>query len=341
MSLAKRFTRMVKAAIMTADPSSALAIAEGQNFAHDTVYRVLTEEKLCFTMLAIQKLKALGGLKGGYLILDDSFMFRYASGQLKLKKLKDSAHNRYAHGFNVVLLIWTNGTIRIPVGFRLFLAQPGEASKICLALELLEEARVARQVLSFEQEARMIGLQPKYVLFDSWYSSESILNWVDQAGWLFVTQLRKNRLLDAVPVKVDRRPYWVKVGKLQKVRCETRVVRHGKRYLVSNDLGLDRAGILRVYRVRQNVEEAFRSCKREQPARCCLVSKKQELGWEGVRFRTRQTLEAHLALTLAGYAVIEAQRSVLKLSFYKLRRGLVSGRVEAAVIVLDDGVLAA
>jgi putative transposase len=171
-------------------------------------------------------------------------------------------------------------------------------------------------------------VQPKYVLFDSWYSSESILNWVDQAGWLFVTQLRKNRLLDAVPVKVDRRPYWVKVGKLQKVRCETRVVRHGKRYLVSNDLGLDRAGILRVYRVRQNVEEAFRSCK-------------QELGWEGMRFRTRQTLEAHLALTLAGYAVIEAQRSELKLSFYKLRRGLVSGRVEAPVIVLDDGVLAA
>lgn len=315
MSLAKRFTRMVKAAIVTADPSSALAIADGQNFAHDTVYRVLTEEKLCFSMLAIQKLKALGGLKGGFLILDDSFVFRYASGQLKLKKLKDSAHNRYAHGFNVVLLVWTNGTIRIPVGFRLFLAQPGEASKICLALELLEEAR-------------MIGLQPKYVLFDSWYSAESILNWVDQTGWLFVTQLRKNRLLDGVPVKVDRRPYWVKVGKLQKVRCETRVVRHGKRYLVSNDLGLDRAGILRVYRVRQNVEEAFRSCK-------------QELGWDGMRFRTRQTLEAHLALTLAGYAVIEAQRSELKLSFYKLRRGLVSGRVEVPVIVLDDGVLAA
>jgi hypothetical protein len=281
-----------------------------------------------FTMLAIQKLKTLDGLKGGSLILDDSFVFRYASGELKLKKLKDSAHNRYAHGFNVVLLIWTNGTIRIPIGFRLFLAQPGEPSKICLALELLEEARVARQVLFHEQEARMIGLQPKYVLFDSWYSSESILNWVDQAKWLFVTQLRKNRLLDAVPVKIDRRPYWVKVGKLQKVRCETRVVRHGKRYLVSNDLGLDRAGILRVYRVRQNVEEAFRSCK-------------QELGWEGMRFRTRQTLEAHLALTLAGYAVIEAQRSELKLSFYKLRRGLVSGRIEAPVIVLDEGVLAA
>ena len=55
----------------------------------------------------------------------------------------------------------------------------------------------------------------------------------------------------------------------------------------------------------------------------------------------RQTLEAHLALTLVGYAVIEAQRSELKLSFYKLRRGLASGRVEAPMIVLDDGVLTA
>ena len=74
----------------------------------------------------------------------------------------------------------------------------------------------------------MIGLQPKYVLFDSWYSSESILNWVDQAKWLFVTQLRKNRLLDAVPVNTDRCPYWVKVGKLQKVRCATHARRDAK-----------------------------------------------------------------------------------------------------------------
>ena len=195
MSLAKRFTRMVAATITAIDPSSTLAIADGQPFAHDSVYRVLNEERFCFflalqqhltglgrTMLALNRLKAVGAMTGGYLVLDDSFILRYSSGKFNLKKLKDSAHNRYAHGFNVVLLIWTNGTIRIPVGFKLFLAQKGEASKIDLALELLEEARG-------------MGLQPKYVLFDAWYSAQSILNWVDQAGWLYVTQLRKNRFL--------------------------------------------------------------------------------------------------------------------------------------------------
>ena len=129
-------------------------------------------------------------------------------------------------------------------------------------------------------------------------------------------------------MNIDRRPYWVKVGKLNKVRASVIVVRHGKRYLVGNDVKLDRAGIRRVYRFRQNVEEAYRSCK-------------QELGWEGMRFRTRQTLESHLGLTLAAYAVIEAERSVLKLSFYKLRRGLVSGRVGVPVIVLNEVILAA
>lgn len=315
MSLAKRFARMVTATITAADPSSALAIADGQPFAHDTVYRVLREERVCFTMLALNQLETVGGLKGGSLVLDDSFILRYSSGKLNLKQIKDSAHNRYAHGFNVVLLIWTNGVIRIPIGYRVFLAQPGEASKIDLALELLEEAK-------------LMGLQPKFVLFDAWYSAQSILNWVDHSGWLFVTQLRKNRLLDGVPVSSDRRVYWVKVGFLSKMQCATRVIRHGKRFLVSNDLSLDRAGIQGIYRVRQNVEEAFRSCK-------------QELGWEGMRFRTVQTLEAHVGLTLAGFAVIEVERSRLKQSFYKLRRGLVSGRVLPPVIVLNEEILAA
>ena len=167
MSLAKRFTRMVAAI----DPSSTLAIADGQPFADDSVYRVLNEERFCFTMLTLDRLKAVRAITGGYLVLDDSFILRYSSGKFNLKKLKDSAHNRYAHGFNVVLLIWTNGTIRIPVGFKVFLAQKGESSKIDLALELLKEARG-------------MGLQPKYVLFDAWYSAERILNWVGQAGRL-------------------------------------------------------------------------------------------------------------------------------------------------------------
>ena len=162
MSLAKRFINMVNAVITSFDPSSAMGIAEGKNFSHDSVYRILTEGKHCFTMLALNRLQAMGALKGGYLILDDSFMFRYSSEQLKLKKLKNSSTGQFNYGFNIVLLIWTNGKIRIPIGFRIFLGAKRQPSKIDLALEMLKEAKA-------------LGLQPSFVLFDAWYSANSPL----------------------------------------------------------------------------------------------------------------------------------------------------------------------
>lgn len=310
MSLSKRFMQMVKAAIRAVDPSSAIGIAQGQKFSHDSVYRVLSEGKHCFSILALNRLQAIGGLKGGYFVLDDSMMVRYGSGKLKLKKIKNSSTGQYTYGFNIVLLIWTNGTIRIPIGFRVFLAQEGEISKIDLALEMLEEAK-------------KLGLKPKYVLFDAWYGAESILNYLEGAAWKFVTRLRSNRLLNKVQVSKDRRVYWVKVGRLQKMRSDVVVARHRKQYLVSNDVSLDRAALRALYRIRQNIEEAFRSLK-------------QELGWEGFRFRTLETLDAFLGLTLSGYAIIEAARSEVKLSFYKFRAGLISGRLDTPDIVIDN-----
>ena len=309
MSLSNRFVQIVNAAIRAVDPSSAMGIAQGQKFSHDSVYRVLLEGKSLFSKLALNRLQAISGLKGGYFVLDDSMMVRYGSGKLKLKKIKNSSTGQYTYGFNIVLLIWTNGTIRIPVGFRVFLAQEGETSKIELALEMLKEAR-------------KLGLEPKYVLFDAWYGAESILNYLEGAAWKFVTRLRKNRLLNNVSVSSDRRVYWVKVGRLQKMCSDVVVARHQKQYLVSNDVSLTRIALRALYRIRQNVEEAFRSLK-------------QQLGWEGFRFRTLETLNTFLGLTLSGYAIIEVARSEVKLSFYKFRAGLISGHLETPDIVID------
>ncbi len=106
------------------------------------------------------------------------------------------------------------------------------------------------------------------------------------------------------------------------MRSNVVVARHQRQYLVSNDVSLTRSAMRALYRIRQNVEEAFRSLK-------------QELGWEGFRFRTAETLEAFLGLTLSGYAVIEVARAECKLSFYKFRAGLISGRLSLPDIVID------
>jgi hypothetical protein len=53
--------------------------------------------------------------------------------------------------------------------------------------------------------------------------------------------------------------YWVKVGLLERMSTKVAVARHGKQYLVSNDLDLDQAAMRLLYRIPQNIEEAFRS----------------------------------------------------------------------------------
>ena len=84
-------------------------------------------------------------------------------------------------GVSVVLLVWTDGQIRIPLAFRVW--HKGGASKYDLALELLSYAR------------NRLKCKPAFVLFDSWYPSKKLLKRIRDYGWYFVCQLKKNARL--------------------------------------------------------------------------------------------------------------------------------------------------
>jgi hypothetical protein len=79
-------------------------MAEGQDFAHDTLYRALNQPLASFFELSLELCKAMGGLDRGYLILDDVLIQRYRSGKLGLKKARDTS-------------TWTDGKRRIPLAF--------------------------------------------------------------------------------------------------------------------------------------------------------------------------------------------------------------------------------
>jgi hypothetical protein len=69
-----------------------------------------------------------------------------------------STHKKVVFGVSVVLLVWPDESIRIPVAFRVW--QKGGPSKFVLALELLSDAR------------NRLKCQPQFVLFDAWYPSK-------------------------------------------------------------------------------------------------------------------------------------------------------------------------
>ncbi len=89
-------------------------------------------------------------------------------------------HHRVVQGINLVSLLWTEGTARIPCDFRVYDKPVGGKTKN----EHLRDMVTA---------AHTRGLQPEYVLCDSWYSSLDNLKHLRQLGWAWLTRLKSNR----------------------------------------------------------------------------------------------------------------------------------------------------
>lgn len=179
---------------------------------------------------------------------------------------------------NVVLLIWTDGNRKVPIGLRVW--KKGGQSKVKLAKELLTEAEKN-------------GLSPVYVLFDSWYSATELVNLIDEFGWQYIGGVKRNRLLDGVRIdKLFHHRFGRKTGRLRKVEHEVLIVKNGRKYYLTNDVSITSREIRINYAVRQQVEETFRLLK-------------QELGWGKCRARSKQAQTAHLHLGLYALCLIQ------------------------------------
>ncbi|GAA6736374.1 transposase [Thermus oshimai] len=276
-------------------------MAEGQDFAHDTLYRALNQPLALFFQYALELCQRMGGLKRGYLILDDVLIQRYRSGKLGLRKARDTSTGGWVYGLSLVVLGWTDGKRRIPLAFLPYFGGE-EESKLDLALALLSWAREE-------------GFQPEGVLFDAWYAAKQVLGWLHAHGWPFVTRFRCNRVLEGVQLRRHGGTRWVKAGRLRGLSFAVGVLKHGGKFYGTNRAGWWGMKMKEVYRIRQGIEEMFRGLQ-------------QELGWTGHRHWRRAKLLAHLALGLVVYGLIECQREGLGLSFYQCRRRLIAGKLK-------------
>lgn len=233
--------------------------------------------------------------EGGYLLLDDTTWQRQAKLAEAVSKVWSSTAGSVRLGMQVVVLVWTDGKRKIPVSMRLW--QKGGKSKVVLATEML-------------QEAADRGLCPKYVLFDSWYTSKGILNLLDELGWKHVARIKSNRLLsgERLSKKWPQR-FGQACGHLRQVRGEVRIIKDGKHYWVTNDLSLSPAQIKRVYRNRQQIEETFRLLK-------------QEFGWGGSSVRKARAQTAHLHLGMMALCLTQQAALAQGQTVYAFKRDL-------------------
>jgi DDE superfamily endonuclease len=152
---------------------SCVALAEAlETVSHDRLTRMLQGDWSGQTLLELT-CRTLFVWERGYLILDDTVIPKpFATAMESLAWVFSSQEHKPVYGFSLVLLVWTNGTLRIPLGVRLW--RKGGASKYQLALELLSYA------------CNRLRCRPEYVLFDAWYPSKALPKRIRDYGWYFV-----------------------------------------------------------------------------------------------------------------------------------------------------------
>ena len=285
---------------------SGVCLASLVEVAHDRLYRVLYlafpySRRMweCFAMTLV---------KDGYLIIADTIWQRSGRKLEAVSFVWDSTIGKKVLGTNVVLLIWTDGKRRIPLGLRIW--RKGGKSK----LKLAEEMR---------WESRRRGITPMYGLFDAWYSGESLLNLLNQFGWQYITGVKKNRLFNGVGIdQTFRHTYGRKTGGLKKIGHEVLIVKDGERYLLTNNLELTSAEVKRIYPMRQQIEEVFRLLK-------------QEFGWGKCRANTVQAQKAHLHPELYAFCLTQSKAEEKGQTIYACKQDLSRQQIPTATQFLQ------
>ena len=123
-------------------------------------------------------------LHAGLLIVDDTTLDKPYAQQIELVHRHWSGkHHRVVTGINLVTLLWSDGTDAIPCDYRLYDKPVDGLTK-----------NVHFRVMLMTAKER--GFHPRFVAFDSWYSSLENLKTVRTLGWNWLTRLKKNRQVD-------------------------------------------------------------------------------------------------------------------------------------------------
>lgn len=295
MTLPKNVIHYIKGLMCVFENANCVSLSEVARCSHDSLARVLIKEKFCWQILLQNFLvRTFGKLQDGYLIIDDTVISKQFAKKIEnVAWVFDSVLGKSILGINLVMIAWSNGKITIPLAVKVY-QKTSKKTKIDLAIELIEYAK-------------KIGIKPKFIAFDSWYTAAKILRKINDYKWIFVTQLKKNRKLDGVPVRnIYCNPYWMKRGELVS-GIRILVVRHGKKYFATNDLSLSKQGLFSAYKGRWKIETIFRALH-------------DKLGLDECQARKLSSQIAHFHLCSMAYVALEKERYFQNKTFYQIKR---------------------
>jgi hypothetical protein len=296
------------------------AIADAfDRVAHDRLPRMLQGTGAGHRLLDLA-LRAWFTGAGSSLIVDDTGVAKpYARLLGEAAWVWSSKDRKVLFGVSVVLLVWTDGQIRIPLACRVW--RKGGVSKYALALELLSYAR------------NRLKCKPHFVLFDSWYPSKQLLKRIRDYGWYFVCQLKKPRVFEGRALRYyKQQPYWQAVGALRG-GLKVFVVRYRRKYYATNRLTLTAQEVRMLYRKRQEVEEVIKGLKSQLSLEGCQGGYTRS--WKAKASAQEGAQTHHIALCLVAYLIVECERLEQGCTWRQFKRRLILQGSQAALPALE------
>jgi hypothetical protein len=139
-----------------------------------------------------QEAKAYVELEQGIVVVDDTMLDKWYAKQMELVSRQWSGkHKRVVQGINLTSLLWSDGDKHIPCDYRLYEKAVDGATKNDHFRAMLTTAKQR-------------GFKPKCVAFDSWFSALANLKLIASYGWIWLTRLKRNRLVN--PDQTANRP---------------------------------------------------------------------------------------------------------------------------------------
>ena len=239
--------------------------------AHDTISRWLSTESFSPNDLWQHVATHVG--KEDDLIIDDSTLDKSFSRKNELVHFHWSGNaHKTIRGISLVNLLSTNGTTRIPVDYRIYQGSESAITKNDHMQAMLDTAKER-------------GLEPRYVMTDSWYSSLDNMKYIVKLGWSFIMGLKENRLVNEVQgtylavgtldwTKKNVRKVWLKGFGF--VLVAQIVFKNGDiRYVATNDLTLTvYEDLSDLAKKRWSIEEFHRGIKQTTGIEKCYSIKK-------------------------------------------------------------------
>jgi hypothetical protein len=280
--------------------------------AHDAITRLLhrmdpsTEELW-------QEAREFIDTNKGVLILDDTMLDKFYAQKIELVSRQWSGkHKRVVKGINLTSLLWSDGDKHIPCDYRLYEKAVDGATKNVHFRAMLTTAHER-------------GFQPECVIFDSWFSSLDNLKLIDRYHWIWLTRLKRNRLINPDgtsnrpihEVELDEAGTVVHLKGYGFIRVFKIVAPDGDiDYWATNDLNMSVLQRLQWAEWEWLIEEYHRGLKQ-----CCGVEKAQ--------VRSSRSQRNHIGLAIRAFLRLEMYWFNTGISWYESKLQVIRSAVRS------------